>query len=103
MSYGPVWQSTIPRPSAVSPRAEKVIAYANDEVRRLGHKYIGTEHLLLGLIREGEGIAAGVLESLGNDLGKVRAAVEFLDDPAPHRLSEGEKAKLQGIVGKRHG
>ena len=38
---------------AFTPRAEKVIAYANDEVRRLGHKYIGTEHLLLGLIREG--------------------------------------------------
>src|SRR6202140_4644350 len=54
------------------PRAKKVIELAVDEARRLGHHYIGTEHLLLGLVREGEGIAAGVLESLGVSLDKVR-------------------------------
>jgi ATP-dependent Clp protease ATP-binding subunit ClpC len=56
----------------LTPRARKVIELAVDEARRLGHHYIGTEHLLLGLVREGEGIAAGVLESLGVNLEKVR-------------------------------
>jgi ATP-dependent Clp protease ATP-binding subunit ClpC len=57
----------------LTPRAKKVIELAVDEARRLNHHYIGTEHLLLGLVREGEGIAAGVLESLGVSLDKVRA------------------------------
>src|SRR5690348_11337284 len=56
----------------LTPRAKKVIELAVDEARRLGHHYIGTEHLLLGLVREGEGIAAGVLESLGVNLEKAR-------------------------------
>src|ERR671918_8051 len=56
-------------------RARKVLTLAQDEARRLGHNYIGTEHLLLGLVREGEGIAAGVLESLGVNLDKVRHEV----------------------------
>ncbi len=59
----------------LTPRAKKVIELAVDEARRLNHHYIGTEHLLLGLVREGEGIAAGVLESLGADLEKLRAQV----------------------------
>src|SRR6187551_3722070 len=59
----------------LTPRAKKVIELAVDEARRLDHSYIGTEHLLLGLVREGEGIAAGVLESLGVNLEKVRAQV----------------------------
>jgi ATP-dependent Clp protease ATP-binding subunit ClpC len=57
----------------LTPRAKKVIELAGDEARRLNHTYIGTEHLLLGLVREGEGIAAGVLESLGVNLENVRA------------------------------
>jgi excisionase family DNA binding protein len=56
----------------LTPRAKKVIELAVDEAARLGHHYIGTEHLLLGLIREGEGIAAGVLESLGVNLERAR-------------------------------
>ena len=56
----------------LTPRAKKVIELAVDEARRLNHHYIGTEHLLLGLVREGSGIAAGVLESLGVNLEKVR-------------------------------
>jgi excisionase family DNA binding protein len=56
----------------LTPRAKKVLELAVDEARRLGHHYIGTEHLLLGLVREGEGIAAGVLESLGVNLEKAR-------------------------------
>src|SRR3954451_24073350 len=55
----------------LTPRAKKVIELAVDEARRLGHHYIGTEHLLLGVVREGEGLAAGVLESLGVNLEKV--------------------------------
>src|SRR5713101_3611151 len=56
----------------LTPRAKKVIELAVDEARRLDHHYIGTEHLLLGLVREGEGIASGVLESLGVNLERVR-------------------------------
>ncbi len=57
----------------LTPRAKKVIELAVDEARRLNHHYIGTEHILIGLMREGEGVAAGVLESLGVSLDKVRS------------------------------
>ncbi|MBR56371.1 NDP-hexose 4-ketoreductase [Candidatus Poribacteria bacterium] len=57
----------------LTPRAKKVIELAVDEARRLSHHYIGTEHLLIGIMREGKGVAAGVLESLGVSLDKVRA------------------------------
>jgi excisionase family DNA binding protein len=57
----------------LTPRAKKVIEMAVDEARRMQHRFVGTEHLLLGLLREGEGIAAGVLESLGLQLEQVRA------------------------------
>ena len=59
----------------LTPRAKKVIELAVDEARRLNHHYIGTEHLLLGLVREGEGIAAGVLMSMGMRLEDLRAQV----------------------------
>ena len=57
----------------LTPRAKKVIELAVDEARRLNHHYIGTEHLLIGLMREGDGVAASVLETLGITLDKVRA------------------------------
>ncbi len=57
----------------LSPRAKRVIELAIDEARHLGHNYIGTEHLLLGLLREGEGIAASVLDSFGITLERARA------------------------------
>ena len=57
----------------LTPRAKKVIELSVDEARRLNHQYIGTEHLLIGLLREGDGVAAGVLESLGVNLEKARA------------------------------
>src|SRR3989337_2434052 len=60
----------------LTPRAKKVIELAIDEAKRIGHPYIGTEHLLLGLVREGDGIAAGVLESLQGSLAKGRAEVQ---------------------------
>lgn len=59
----------------LTPRSKKVIELGVDEAKRLGHHYIGTEHLLLGLLREREGMAIGVLESLGIDLQEMRTRV----------------------------
>ena len=59
----------------LTPRAKKVMELAVDEARRLNHHYIGTEHLLLGLLREGSGIGAGVLEDLGVSLKRARHEV----------------------------
>ena len=67
-----------------TPRAKRVLELSWDEARQLGHNYIGTEHLLLGLIREGEGVAARVLENLGVDLNKVRSnVVKMLGESKP--------------------
>src|SRR5271157_3240500 len=71
-----------------TPRAKRVLELSWDEARQLGHNYIGTEHLLLGLIREGEGVAARVLENLGVDTTKVRVQTTSLlgaegQPPAP--------------------
>ncbi len=60
---------------SLTPRAKKVIELSVEEARRLNHSHIGTEHLLLGLVAEGEGIGAGVLETLGADLPRVREKV----------------------------
>ena len=65
-------ERSTPGEIGLTPRAKKVIELAVDEARRLNHHYIGTEHLLIGLMREGEGVAAGVLESLGINLDKIR-------------------------------
>ena len=68
----------------LTPRAKKVVELAVDEARRMNHTYIGTEHLLIGLLREGEGVAAGVLESLGVNLDKVRSETHrILSQSAP--------------------
>lgn len=61
------------RQAALTGRAKKVMGLAVDEASLLGHHYIGTEHLLLGILREGEGLAVGVLENLGVDLEKMRS------------------------------
>jgi len=58
-----------------TPRAKRVLELALEEARQLGHNYIGTEHLLLGLLREGEGVAARVLENLDADPSKIRSQV----------------------------
>src|SRR4029078_10934836 len=58
-----------------TPRAKKVLELSRREALQLGHNYIGTEHILLGLIREGEGVAAQVLVKLGADLSRVRQGV----------------------------
>jgi hypothetical protein len=80
----------------LNPRAKTVIELAVDEARRLNHHYIETEHLLLGLVREGEGIAAGVLESLGVRLEKVRTETILM--LAPHIVSRSRFAqeKMEG-------
>ncbi|MBN2425728.1 MAG: ATP-dependent Clp protease ATP-binding subunit [Calditrichaceae bacterium] len=62
-------------------RVQKVIRYSKEEAMRLGHDYIGTEHLLLGIIKEGEGIAIKILQNLGSDLLKLKKAIE--DSTAP--------------------
>ncbi len=62
----------IPGSIGLTPRAKKVIELAVDEARTMNHHYIGTEHILLGLVREGEGIAAMTLESMGVQLKRVR-------------------------------
>ncbi|MSQ12705.1 MAG: ATP-dependent Clp protease ATP-binding subunit [Dehalococcoidia bacterium] len=74
----------------LTPRAKKVIELAVDEARRMGHHYIGTEHLLIGLMREGEGVAAGVLESLGVSLEKVRAETQRILSQNP---AQGQQAQ----------
>jgi ATP-dependent Clp protease ATP-binding subunit ClpC len=67
---------------AYTPRAKKVIELSMDEARKLGHTYVGTEHILLGLIREGEGVAARVLNNLGVSLNKARQQVlQLLGSP----------------------
>jgi len=67
----------------LTPRAKKVVELAVDEARRMNHTYIGTEHLLIGLLREGEGVAAGVLESLGVTLDKVRTETHRILSHSP--------------------
>jgi len=64
-------------------RARKVIILAKEEARRFNHDYIGTEHILLGLIREGEGVAATVLQKLGVSLENIRLEIEKLVQPGP--------------------
>ena len=76
-----------------TPRAKKVLELSLRESHQLGHRYIGTEHILLGLIREGEGVAAQVLVRLGADLGRVREQVVQLLGAHAHEASpEGETA-----------
>ncbi|MCY4639693.1 MAG: ATP-dependent Clp protease ATP-binding subunit [Chloroflexi bacterium] len=78
----------------LTPRAKKVIELAVDEARRLNHSYIGTEHLLLGLVREGEGVAAGVLESLGVNLERVRGETTRI-------LAQSQPQQSRAAVGSR--
>ena len=83
-----------------TPQSKKVLELAADEARNLGHNYVGTEHLLLGLIREREGLAARVLESMGVDLEKARQkAMEFLGGAAspPGGISPGKKSRTPAL------
>ncbi|HLG11993.1 MAG TPA: ATP-dependent Clp protease ATP-binding subunit, partial [Dehalococcoidia bacterium] len=80
----------------LTPRAKKVIELAVEEARRLNHSYIGTEHLLLGLVREGEGIAFGVLESLGVSLERVRTeTARILSQTTPQSAGSGGRTSTR--------
>jgi len=80
----------------LTPRAKKVVELAVDEARRMTHTYIGTEHLLIGLLREGEGVAAGVLESLGVTLDKVRSETHrILSQTTPAASGQGSRTSTR--------
>ncbi len=71
-------------------RARKVMALANQEAQRFNHEYIGTEHILLGLVKEGSGVGATVLKNLDIDLRKVRLEVEKLVKSGPDMVTMGK-------------
>jgi ATP-dependent Clp protease ATP-binding subunit ClpC len=93
-----------------TPRAKKVLEFSFRESLQLGHNYIGTEHILLGLIREGEGVAAQVLQKLGARLDRVRLAViqllsgspapagRYGDPLSPSPFEEREKVVLSFLI-----
>ena len=110
---------TVQQEMVFTPRAKRVIELAFEEARQLNHNYIGTEHLLLGLIREGEGVAARVLTNLGVDPAKVRVQTTSLlgaegQPPAPKGKSKtptldaygrdltqlAREAKLDPVIGR---
>ncbi len=80
----------------LTPRAKKVIELAVDEARRLDNHYIGTVHLLIGLMREGEGVAAGVLESLGVTLEKVRGETNHILSQSANQPTGSSSQKQSG-------
>ncbi|HUX00398.1 MAG TPA: ATP-dependent Clp protease ATP-binding subunit [Phycisphaerae bacterium] len=71
-------------------RARKVMALANQEAQRFNHEYVGTEHVLLGLVKEGQGVAANVLHNLGTDLKKIRLEVEKIVKSGPDMVTMGK-------------
>jgi hypothetical protein len=71
-------------------RARKVIQLANQEAQRLNHEYIGTDHILLGLVKEGSGVAANVLKNLNIDLHRIRLEVERIAQFGPHGAMPGK-------------
>ena len=81
--------------SPFTPRAKKVLALSASEARSLGHSYVGTEHILLGLLREGEGIAARVLENLGVDLDEIRYEIMKTLDPEYENDSDDDLIRKQ--------
>ena len=66
-----------------SPRVKDVIAFSKEEALRLGHDFIGTEHLMLGLLRDGDGKAINILNAMDIDLGQLRRKVEILNPAIP--------------------
>ena len=85
---------------SLTPRTKRVIELAVDEARRLGHHYIGTEHLLLGLVREGEGVAVDVLKGLGVSLDKVRSqtARVMMESSSQPAAARGESNKQTPLI-----
>jgi len=87
-------QAAPTRPIPFTPRAKKVLELSLREALQLGHDYIGTEHILLGLIREGEGVATQVLQKLGADLNRVRQQVMAILPPTSQEHSAEQAARL---------
>src|SRR5258707_3664274 len=71
-------------------RARKVMQLANQEAQRFNHEYVGTEHILLGLIKEGSGVAAQVLKNLDVSLQKIRHEIEQIVVPGPDMVTMGK-------------
>lgn len=71
-------------------RAKKVMNLARQEAQRFNHEYLGTEHILLGLVQEGSGVAANVLKNMGIDLSKIRAEVEKIVKTGPSMVTMGQ-------------
>ena len=71
-------------------RARKVMQYANQEAQRMNHEYIGGEHLLIALVKEGSGVAANALAALGVNVGTARRAVEEFMKPGPDMVTMGK-------------
>ncbi len=90
----PKGEKVIQQGISYTPRAKRVVELAIEESQNLGHNYVGTEHLMLGLVREGEGIAAQVLSNMGIDLKRARKEVIQLlgGEDASGKMPEGEKA-----------
>ena len=90
-------------------RARKVMQLANQEAQRFNHEYIGTEHILLGLVKEGSGVAANVLKNLEVDLRKIRLEVEKIVQSGPDMVTMGKlpqtprAKKLSSTPWKRRG
>ncbi len=76
-----------------SPRVKDVIAFSKEEALRLGHEFIGTEHLMLGLLRDGNGKAVSILNTLDIDLNHLRRKVEILSPANPHTESNSNDKK----------
>src|SRR6516162_10569844 len=94
---------TVQQEMVFTPRAKRVIELAFEEARQLNHNYIGTEHLLLGLIREGEGVAARVLTNLGVDPAKVRVQTTSLlgaESQTPSKASGKSKTPTLDAYGR---
>jgi ATP-dependent Clp protease ATP-binding subunit ClpC len=95
-------QQAVPERIPFTPRAKKVLQLARREALQLGHAYIGTEHILLGLVREGEGVAAGVLVQLGGDLNPVRQRViQLLHGTQGMERGTGRAGRRSGKAGGR--
>ncbi len=93
----PKGEKIIQQGISYTPRAKRVVELAIEESQNLGHNYVGTEHIMLGLIREGEGIAAQVLANMGIDLKKARKEVIQMlgGEEGAKRVAEGEKGGPQ--------
>ena len=79
-------------------RARKVMQLANGETQRLNHEYIDTEHILLGLVKEGSGVAAMVLKSFDVDLRKIELEVDKLVERGPERATTGKQPQAPGAT-----